>query len=54
MQHQPGVRITGIEKPEPNIRLFVLALVELARELESGSNSSVEVACPEADQEDER
>jgi hypothetical protein len=54
MQHQPGVRITGIKKAEPNIRLFVLALIELARELESGSNRPVEMACLDADEEDVR
>ena len=53
MQRQPKVRVTSIRRSEPDIRLFVLALIELARELESGSDSSVEVACPEDDEENE-
>ncbi len=29
------IRVTGIPKPEPDVRLYVLALIELARQLEA-------------------
>jgi hypothetical protein len=54
MPRQPRVRVTSIEKSEPNIRLYVLALIELARELEHGASSPVELALPETEAGDER
>lgn len=53
MSRQPRVRITSVDRAEVNIRLFVLALVELARELDGNDNCSSELDSLQADGEGE-
>jgi hypothetical protein len=38
------IRVTGIKKKEPNIRLYVLALIELARQLQEQEAAQGEAA----------
>jgi hypothetical protein len=51
VQHQKPVRVTGIQKDEPNIGLFVLGLIQLARELDEGSDGSDEASWPDTEEE---
>lgn len=53
MQHQKPVWVTSIEKDEPNIRLFVLALVQLASELDDKSAAPDQASWSDAEEEAE-
>jgi hypothetical protein len=34
------IRVRGVPKPEPDVRLYVLALIELARQLQEEEDAS--------------
>jgi hypothetical protein len=43
------IRVRGIPRPEPDVRLYVLALIELARQLQEEESASKEQAEPGTD-----
>jgi hypothetical protein len=46
------IRIRGNPRPEPDVRLFVLALMELARQLQTKDEATKNQAEPEEDAHD--
>lgn len=41
------IRVRGIPRPEPDVRLYVLALIELARQLQAEEPAAKERSQPE-------
>jgi hypothetical protein len=46
------IRVRGNPRPEPDVRLFVLALMELARQLQTKEDAAKSEAAPEEDAHD--
>jgi hypothetical protein len=42
------IRVRGVPRPEPDVRLYVLALIELARQLRAEEAAKVASETPEA------
>lgn len=50
------IRVRGVPRPEPDVRLYVLALIELARQLqaeEAETKSQEQTSNPSADAREE-
>ena len=46
------IKVTGIPRPEPDVRLYVLALIELARQLQAEEEAAKKAGEPGAEAPD--